>query len=569
MRQLSRLGTALVVLSATSAVHAITVRVRGASRIEAVATPRPDGIEVTGRLVDDAGGPIDRAAVRLALDHGGRSATPLPAARACPGSVGPTTHGEEYVVLTNGVGRFCLQIPRGDLARRVRLRFNGDPFHDASAVEQVEVDAFRRVLDLEFFPQPRYLSLEKGTHDVWVRTRVRPTDPHDTPLQLQLYYRARGADPELVDATAARADDRVRFTFSTRQLARPGPGILEVRFAGSEAVQAATHAAVVEATARVDVSLATPRLVGNPRQGIEIPVAVGSSRGAVPSGLVEALVAGRSVGSAAVEAGAARLMARFDATRVESTQVTIRYLPSEPWWLPGPPLEATIALQQPSAWGRWPWALAVLGIALWVMRSWTRPRRTERELPELEEELPSGRAEIVFIERGPERSGWRGVVVDAHDGAPVEGARVRILVPAFAGSGVAGTTVTDSHGHFQLEHVDAPGEGSRLEVSALWHAELIQDLPPAGSISVSLVTRRRALLDSLVAWARHLGRPWAGRREPTPGQVARIAAVRRDPEIQDWARAVEQAAFGPEAVDEAQEKAIRAQEPRSLPAEHT
>jgi hypothetical protein len=569
MPQPHRLVAVLFVLLWTSLAQGVTVRIRGTSRIEAMATPRADGIQVEGRLVDDAGNPIDRAPVRVALDHGGRSATPLPPAAPCPALAPPTTRGEQYVVRTDAVGRFCLRIPRGDLARRVRLRFNGDRYHDASAIEQVSVDAFRRALELEFFPAPRYLALEKETHDVWVRARVRPPDPHDEPLQLQLLHTARGGSAELVDSTSARSDERVRFSVETSRLSRPGPGVLTVRFAGSNSVQAATHDAVVETTAVVVLSLASDRSAGDPKQGIVIPVAVGSTRGAVPSGVVEALVGGRSVGSSAVRAGAAQVTARFDASRGDHALVTLRYLPNEPWWRPGEPLETTLELTRPGPWRRWPWALAVIAIALWVMRSWARPKRTQREQLEQPVEAPTGRAEVVFIERGPERGGWRGIVVDAHDGTPVDRARVRILVPSFTGSGIAAVTLTNAEGRFQLDHVDTPGEGSRLQVSAMWHAELNRDLPPAGSVSVSLITRRRALLDSLVEWARHLGRPWAGRREPTPGQVARVAAVRRSNEVREWAEAVERAAFGPEAVDETREKAIRASEPQGPPAEHT
>jgi hypothetical protein len=39
--------------------------------------------------------------------------------------------------------------------------------------------------------------------------------------------------------------------------------------------------------------------------------------------------------------------------------------------------------------------------------------------------------------------------------------------------------------------------------------------------------------------------------------------------VREWAEAVERAAFGPGAVDEGQENAIRAREPQGPPTEHT
>ena len=156
---------------------------------------------------------------------------------------------------------------------------------------------------------------------------------------------------------------------------------------------------------------------------------------------------------------------------------------------------------------------------------------------------------------------------DAHDGTPVVGARVAVLIPAFGGEGVATSTYSDETGTFRLEHVaDLPPEGARLEAAARWHATLERPLPPAGHVAIGLVTRRRALLERLVRWAVKKGRPFMDRGEPTPGAVARAAHQQRRSEVESWARAVERAAYGREPVDETEERKVKEREPgRNVP----
>jgi hypothetical protein len=166
------------------------------------------------------------------------------------------------------------------------------------------------------------------------------------------------------------------------------------------------------------------------------------------------------------------------------------------------------------------------------------------------------------IERGPPRGGWRGRVLDAHDGAPVAGARVAITGPAFGGGGRAATTTTDDEGRFELPHVDgANAEGAQIETTARWHARLARPLPIPGYVAIHLVSRRRALLERLVEWARRRGRPWADAGEPTPGHVVRVAKDRRARDVEGWAKAVERAAYGPEPPDEGAEAEVREREP--------
>jgi hypothetical protein len=81
-----------------------------------------------------------------------------------------------------------------------------------------------------------------------------------------------------------------------------------------------------------------------------------------------------------------------------------------------------------------------------------------------------------------------------------------------------------------------------------------------------LTSRRRAVLRRLVRWARAPGSPWSRGGEPTPGEVAAVAARRGDPRTAHWAEGVQAAAFGGAPVDEAVEAALRAAEPAWQPS---
>jgi hypothetical protein len=133
-------------------------------------------------------------------------------------------------------------------------------------------------------------------------------------------------------------------------------------------------------------------------------------------------------------------------------------------------------------------------------------------------------------------------------------------VPTFQGDGVVARAATDDHGAFTLDA--AHGTDARLVVSADAHATHEQPLPPPSVLAITLVTRRRALLERLVKWARQRGAPFDGSPEPTPGHVRRAAVRAGAADVEAWAGRVEQAAYGPTPVDEPLEREVRATEPR-------
>jgi hypothetical protein len=99
-------------------------------------------------------------------------------------------------------------------------------------------------------------------------------------------------------------------------------------------------------------------------------------------------------------------------------------------------------------------------------------------------------------------------------------------------------------------------------VDAPEHTRFERALPAPSRLDVALITRRRALIERLIHWARRQGAPFDNMSsEPTPGHIRRAAARAHASGIETWATQTEQAVFGPSIVDEHVERTIRAAEP--------
>lgn len=548
----------LTLSTASTLAGAVKVQVRGSTQIEARATARDSKLELRGSIRDDTSRPLGQARIRV---RAARDRVALGRPEGCATTAPSHVHAgnDELLVDADSAGAFCLAFPGLDPRVAIHLSFDGDRFHE-KAESTVDVDSSRKVLSLGFSPAPQTLPLERESHSVWVDTRVESRgDASDGPLQLRLLLEERDGRKRELSRAAVRAGERAELGVSSSSLGDPGPANLVIEFAGSDTVQPARRSAPILRTVTVALSIPGSVAPAHPDDGLEVDVAVGSARGAVPNGAVELLVGGESVGTGRVAAGAAHLAALFPLPATGSVPVTVRYLPEAPWWIPGESLSFEAPVSPPSPWRRVPWVIAALLVAAWVVRTWWRPPRSER--PDKERaSLPPGRPSLDVIEMGPDNSGWRGRVIDAHEGTPIENASLTILLPTFGNEGVAARCLTDAEGRFELPAAERV-EGARMQIAARWHSTMTKDLPPAGYLQVSLLSRRRALLARLVDWATRMGKPWSIPGEATPGHVATVAAERRADDVVLWADAVEQAAFGPEPPDAATEERVAAQEP--------
>jgi hypothetical protein len=379
-----------------------------------------------------------------------------------------------------------------------------------------------------------------------------------------LFHRASLERPDETElaATDVSIGTTARFDVDTRTLGGPGTGRLLVRFAGTGAIAPESESVPLERRALAHLSLASTPLPSDPTEGIELPVGVGSITGAVRAGWVEAMADGKSAGISPVADGASHVVATFAPTRGKPASITLRYVASGAGWVAGDPLVIDVPVRPPSPWRGTPWLVTACAVAYWVIRSWRRPESMSRGRKREPVKGETARASVEVLEVDRDRTGWRGRVLDAHDETPIAGARLCIVVPVFDGEGIAANQLSAADGSFVIPHVAAArNEGSRLVVSAPMHATLTVPAPKDGRLSVNLVSRRRALLERFVTWARR-GGAWPARRgEPTPLEVAGLARRRQDPAAAEWATALAEAAYGPSPPDERREAEILAREP--------
>src|SRR5262249_10557132 len=141
--------------------------------------------------------------------------------------------------------------------------------------------------------------------------------------------------------------------------------------------------------------------------------------------------------------------------------------------------------------------LAVLAFFL-VGRVSVQTSKPEPELAGGDAPQREGKPQVELVrpaERG--QQGWTGVVIDAHDGTPIGGARVWIERGTFEGRSVLASVETGDDGRFSLPGIGPVGGDERIAAEARLHTRLVKDLPAPGEISVSLAERRRALLAKL------------------------------------------------------------------------
>jgi hypothetical protein len=539
--------------AAPTADRPVRVTIQAQPRFEGARATLGEGgeIEVTADLVGDTGLPLAGADVAVALANTEHGAD----VRPCVSSAPARPNQRNAPMRTGDGGRLCVRISGAFPDNSLRLTFAGDPVHLA-VTASIPLQPAPSASSLAFDAPSLELDLDQAT----LRLRLNQSATEDASIpHIDLSLLDGGRTIPLTPSAFTRSGGTLGFSIDTEQLGSPGPARLVAelvpRPGAPESPARAEAIALRIATVRLGAELATD----DPGGGALRVWTETRALGAIPSGWVEATRGGEQVpvGSAPFVRGSARL----DLGASEgSAEVTLHYRSDDPWWVPGEPLVISLNTGAPArAPRRWPWLALLAPIGYVCLRSLQRPaqRKIERR------PLPKPRAPALVVEASAPWSGWVGTVSDAHDGQPIAGARVQALLPSFRGSeSNALSVVADARGWFELPALQHPlPEGARLRVWAPLHSEVERPLPPQGRVSVALTSRRRAVLRRLVRWARSLGSPWARGGEPTPGEIADIAARRGEPRTARWAEGVQAAAFGQAPVDESVEAALRAAEP--------
>jgi hypothetical protein len=551
----------LALLLWPSAASARPVRVRGGARVQAQAQfvgDDKDVLELRGRLIDDARAPIEGAWIDLVSKTGLSMSNTFgcssPLVTIAPLATPPGESGLR--VKTALGGEICLRWRDAPSSGSLALRFGGDTYHAGAELETAfdRRQAQRLATTLRFEPRPLLLDLDKER--IAISGRLE--------LALNTAHAARGGnvvtlhderDKEIARGETA-GDGKIRLTIPVGALGPPGVGALVLRFAGNEALGEAKDEQPITRRATVTLALIEPIAATDPGDAATAMIALSTSRGAADGGVLEALVDGIPNGSAQVKDGSAELSIPLDPKAKGSVSAQIRYLPSSPFYQPGAPLLVEISVAPPSVALRVLLMVLVSAAAAWVVISWRR----SKQLPTLGKGRPllTPGVHVVHSRRGTKS--WNGTVVDAHDGHALEGVRVVVLAPDLEGDGVLRECVSDAYGKFAFDLEQRP-DGAEIVASSSTHSEERKGLPAGGTLRIALITRRRALLRRLVQWARIRGAPYDAKPDPTPGQVRGSALSTGKPEVEAWARRVEDAAFGPGEVDAATEARVREVEP--------
>ena len=581
-----RLGVSALLLSLAAALPATPasaaearVRVRGSSRIEASVGPSERGTELKGAVTDDTGRPVASAKVQVRWAAPSGSALVLPphegcssgsAAREAPSYAGPAG---EITVESDTWGRFCvhfpLELPDGNLLIGY---VDGRGLLDGTNIAVNLVPASD--VELRFAPPPETISADRDEATILLETRARRLREARGPQALVVSWHAEGSLPLVLGRRQVNAGELVRFSFPTAALKAPGAG--ELRAVLGEGKQSAEARARVLVTTTARLVTATTEAEANADGNTELEVRIVSRLGPVTSGSIEARSDGRTVGIAPVGEGQAALALRLG-PGARQVDVRLRYLSSTPWWLAGPEHQLAVSVVRASPLRRLPWAIVLLALVAWIGLAWRRPRPSVRAAPRRSATTqPAPVAAVVWQPAEDKTAGWSGRVIDAHDQAPIAGARIDFQF----GEAIESVS-SDSEGHFRLDAANAGARGT-LVVSAPWHSRLERVLPPPGRLGIALVTRRRALLARLIELAAGLPVGSAVRMagaakaasavkaagaasesvEPTPDELARHAADNARADLVVWARAVEGAVYGPEPVDAEREAVVTALEPR-------
>ncbi len=367
-----------------------------------------------------------------------------------------------YVARSNGSGALCVHFDGTPERAEFELSF-ADPNGLYGAVaRRVVADSATRNVEMAFSPAPSVLSLERETQIVSLLTR--PTPPLAAGeavevLSVSLSLKRDGLAPRALSASNLEIGSNLEFRVPSASLGGPGPIELSAEFTGSPSTRAARTVAHGTVTAQANLELAEPIAPSHPESGVRVRVKATSVAGPVPNGSVEARSAGASLGSARIANGSAELYLQLEESAAKAHPIELRYVPDSPWWLAGSTLSVTIPVLPPSPWRRIAWIAAVAALGTWLLLGWQRPRRLERAASS-PAQRHAARAPVDVLEVGDADSGWRGRVLDAHDGTPIQNAVVLVRLPAFDSSGVLRTARTDASGAFELEGT-AAGPGAR------------------------------------------------------------------------------------------------------------
>lgn len=522
--------------------NAPSLRVAGRASFSTEAHADIDTYEVGATLSDEVGHPLPAAEIRVraaSVDGPGTL-------RRCGDARGEASG--ELLASTDKSGHVCFTVT-GLRSGTVELSYQDprDYLERTSSVIRLP-DSVATSFQLGFDPPLTTLSLDQPVQEVGLVARAEGGASLPDAAELLLALAADGSEREIARVPLDGLGEVRRLSIVSSSFGAPGPARLVARLRARDGEELARSTCPVLRTATVALHTSAG---GTIKPGDVLQIRAASALGPASSGVVEASLHGRSVAAAPLRDGAATLALPTTPSALLTGTLKVEYVGGGAGWLAGPALELRVVPAGPSYAGSALWVALALVAASAVALGRRSPPRAR---PSLAPPLPRPRASVEVIEALGAGGGYRGFVKDAHDGGGISAAAVTFVGPS-AERPVLMQVSTAADGSFEVTAAGFPG-GTLIEVAARFHAPLSAPLPGPGVLELSLVGRRRALLDRLVRWAERRGKPWLRpHEEPTPAHVARVAAEESELHVQRWAQGLEHLAFGPMPPDAAAEQA--------------
>lgn len=453
---------------------------------------------LTGRVLDDNGTPVSEARVSFGDTPSKECGAPPP-----------------EPARTNAEGEFCVELldPSATSTKLVVSH----PHHRTTTRLLIELEA----LDpLRIVSAPRALELTQAAPFDFVLDR--PRFDQSTNLILRC-----GSRQELL--ATVEPSDAARISGSARAPEALDPGPCELQ---AEQGSAQSPPWPVALTAVVEL-----RLVHREESEDQIHLTVQAERPGHPveQGAIEFVRQGRLLQTTPLdEDGFASLTLHLDS---EPAEALASYLPASPYLLSG----STLSLHLPSrtlpsppfvAPGHW---IALASFGTWFAWAWFR-RGARREAP------PPAR-EGVAASLGPSTGPLSGQILDGHTGAPLAHAELLLFRTTPTVAEPLELARSEKDGRFRFALVLPRDELMKIRVKSPGYRTL--ESPVLGrDLQISLIQLRRAFIERFVDWARTHGHSEDTRGAPTPLHVAASAEALGSEEVADWARQINEHAYG-------------------------
>ena len=538
----------------------VVIDVRSKASLVASAQCEQQGTHcsVQGSIRDDRGEPLANQTVRGEFEANSRLSANV-RFRQCSKNpdgqdeVAPAANSAR----TSATGDFCLRL---DAAESISgqpfwIFYDGGDHADAESI-QVELSTRGVTTDLKWLNGRRRVEIDSLIVPIEMILQAGNTPVVRQQVILKLIDEQFGhSSTELFRITEATGDAGiVHFRLSGRNFGSVGAGRLEALFAGNTDLSAARGSWPIFRVCNVFIKpvASSPRIALGERETLS--VSANSACEAQLLGIVEFSSHGQLVHRSPIKDNIAEWSFSSGQFALGPVTIDARYVPPSEGWAGTGDAHFDLLVTPPSEKEAILWVVAAAALAVWLFVKWghgvVRPMSQLKTQTDL--------ATVSSIAREPPepgKSGWYGVVIDAHAGHPIASARLRVERPGFANPEVGCSAVSSATGQFELPPVENR-DLWRLVVEANHHRSGRWPLPPAGRLTIRLQTNRRAILHVFVTWFQNSVHWGPTKGEPTPAQVTKLACFEHSTETINWAKNVETAAFGPNEPDNAAQTLI-------------